>query len=266
MNGGPPAAELDPYEAYVRRDSVAGAGVHVIVVGREDQEAAERVALGLIELLRESGREADAEILMADKWFGLPRVDPFHRATERPLVLVTTARQPWTREHLGPLLEAIERCDHVVGRRSASGLARLRRWLAWVGWKLLFAVPTVDVHSPCRIHRREALEAIPIQSRSGFVDVELMAKATFLGHLIDEAPVPPLDGWSLGPIGADCAAVLKNPKFVREAESGPAEPSEGQQEGDDGPGGQDQQGRDDLQNPSALEQDHPVGGDELGER
>ena len=34
-----------------------------------------------------------------------------------PLVLVTTADEPWTADHLGPLLEAIDKSDHVIGRR-----------------------------------------------------------------------------------------------------------------------------------------------------
>ena len=41
---------------------------------------------------------------------------------------------------------------------------------------------------------REKLAAIPLQSASSFLDVEILAKATFFGHLIDEVDVPPLGG------------------------------------------------------------------------
>ena len=60
--------------------------------------------------------------------------------------------------------------------------------------RLIFAVPLRDVHSPCRLHRLDKLAAIPLQSASSFLDTEILAKATFLGHLIDEVAIPPLRG------------------------------------------------------------------------
>src|SRR5262249_8239002 len=109
-----------------------------------------------------------------------------------PLVLVTTAREPWTPAHLEPLLKAIDHSDHVVGRRPARGTEAFRRWLSMLPRRLIFAVPLLDIHSPCRLHRREKLRSIPLQSTSSLLDVEIFAKATFLGHLIDEVDVPPL--------------------------------------------------------------------------
>src|SRR5262249_7089658 len=111
-----------------------------------------------------------------------------------PLVLVTTAQESWTAAHLEPLLKAINHCDHVVGCRPARGWEWSRRRLAMLPRRLIFGVPLLDIHSPCRIHRREKLAAIPLQSTSSFLDVEIFAKATFLGHLIDEVDVPPLRG------------------------------------------------------------------------
>ena len=108
--------------------------------------------------------------------------------------------------------------------------------------RLIFAVPLDDVHSPCRLHRLPKLLAIPLQSSSSFLDIEILAKATFLGHLIDEVDVPPLScefwhgGW-----WADWKNVFKHPQF--KDLSGPAEKAEGEGERDDGPGGEDQRWR-----------------------
>ncbi len=130
-------------------------------------------------------------------------------------MLVTTAEEPWTAAHLTPLLEAIDHCDHVIGRRPAGSWARFGRWLASLPRRLVFAVPLRDIHSPCRLHRLDKLAAIPLQSSSSFLDLEILAKATFFGHLIDEVDVPPIRG----PIGSrgwwsDCRRLLRDPRFT----------------------------------------------------
>jgi hypothetical protein len=256
--------EPHPFEVHFRRESRATAGVHVLVIAVEDADRAERIARGLLDLLQLRGRAADAEIVIADKWFGLPREDALRSDSPHELVLVTTACQPWTMAHLDPMLEAIERADHVVGRRQAPWGRRLARRLAWLPRKLLFAIPVLDVHSPCRLHRREALEAIPIQSRSQFVEVEVLAKATFLGHLIDEVSVPDLAAERLARGWHDFVTVLRRPVFTREALSVPAEQTEGQTKGDDPPGGKNRQRGGELGQSRPFEQDHPIGADELG--
>ena len=54
----------------------------------------------------------------------------------------------------------------------------------------------------------------PASVGSSFLDIEILAKATFLGHLIDEVDVPPLpghswhDGW-----WADWNQLFKHPQF-----------------------------------------------------
>ena len=96
---------------------------------------------------------------------------------------------------------------------------------------------------------REKLAAIPLQSGSSFLDLEVLAKATFLGHLLSEVDVPPLAGWILrrGRL-RDLSLVLRHPDFRRPAvlaKSVPTEDAEGQVERADGPGCKD---RDRLQN------------------
>ncbi len=157
-----------------------------------------------------------------------------------PLVLVTTALEPWTPDHLAPLLAAIDHCDHVIGRRPVESGRGLVRWLRTLPRRLVFALPLLDIHSPCRLHRLEKLAAIPLQSSSSLLDLEILAKATFFGHLIDEVNVPSMAattvsrGW-----WSDLRRLLSEPLFAPDLL--PTEEAESQGEGDDRPGGQDRE-------------------------
>jgi hypothetical protein len=198
---------------------------------------------------------------------GMPLACALARGLEgarHPLVLVTTAQEPWTEAHLTPLLEAIDHCDHVIGHRPAGRWVRWKHWLSALPRRLIFAVPIRDIHSPCRLHRLEKLAAIPLQSASSFLDVEIIAKATFCGHLIDEVEVPALPGlvraqgwWS------DCRQLLRHPIFA--GPSGPSEEAQGQGEGDDGPGREDRQGRAHIEQGGPVEQDTTQRVDQLGQ-
>src|SRR5262245_531898 len=96
-----------------------GAGVQVLVVATDESaDRADVVARGLLGLLADRKRPADAEVVRADKWFGLNRPDALQDDGPHALVLVTTAAEPWTAAHLDPLLDAIDRADHVFGRRA----------------------------------------------------------------------------------------------------------------------------------------------------
>jgi hypothetical protein len=185
----------DPYERHFRREPRAGAGVDVLVLDGGAPGRAEAVGSGLVGLLRARGREAEARSLPARGEPGLGAlVFDALGATSRPLVLLTDAVEPWAAAHLDPLLTAIDTADHVVGRRPATGLAGVARRLARIRNRFVFGLPVLDPHSPCRLHRREAIAAFPLQSESDFLDIEILGKATFLGQLIAEVPVPPLLG------------------------------------------------------------------------
>jgi hypothetical protein len=188
------------------------------------------------------------------------------RDATAPLILVTTSEELWTLAHLDPLLEAIDRCDHVVGRRRLSLIARIRRWVGRLPWRFLFAVPVLDVHSPCRLHRREKLAPIPFQSSTQFLDVEILAKATFFGHMIDEVDVPPLKSPEIWSYWHDLVEVFKRPVLVKPADSGPPEDSQRQVKGDRGPGGEDGQGGGNVEPAGPLEDHAPQGADQLGQR
>ncbi len=230
----------EPIDPEFRREPRAGAGVLVIAIETADAPAADSVARGLAVLLRERGREADCVVVETRDGLARALERGLDRATA-PLVLVTGAVSPWSADHLDPLLKAIDACDHVIGRRRVGLFARMARGFGGLLWRGLFAVPVADVHSPCRLHRREALEAIVPQSASSFLDVEMLAKATFLKHLIDEVDVPPLASPGSRGVWGDFFDVFGHPRFRREP-STPAEQSQGQVEGADGPGREDRQG------------------------
>ncbi|RUL89215.1 hypothetical protein [Tautonia sociabilis] len=259
---GTPAEELlHPLDAHaIRAPLPKTAGIWAVVL-TEDEAKAEAVAESLRRLIGGRGRPLKV-VIEPDKFES--RADRLARAmagADLPIVLLTTATEPWTEAHLKPLLEAIDRCDLVLGRRRRSLPGRVLRWLAARPWALLFAIPLRDVHSPCRLSRREALEQLPPQSASRFLDVELLAKSSFFAQLVDEEDVPPLAA-SAGPPGfwGDFVDVFRRPVLRREpppAGSAPAEDPQGDEEGGDRPDGEDDQVRPDPQEPGPLE-DHPA--------
>jgi hypothetical protein len=254
----------DPFEIHSHREPLPNAGIRIIFLTDLPEANAEALIAPLVELIRELGRPVEQRIVPITGSDMGRCVSAGLAGASLPLVLVTTALEPWTKAHLDPLLEAIDHSDHVVGRRPADGWETTKRWLASVPRRMIFAVPLLDVHSPCRIHRLEKLAAIPLQSSSSFLDIEILAKATFFGHMIADVGVPPLRGlvhsraaWS------DWHLVLRHPEF-RPA-SGPAEEPQREHEGSDGPGNQDQERRADIGQARAFQDDAPQGADELGQ-
>lgn len=188
-----------------------------------------------------------------------------------PIVAIAATAEPPMRGAWESLLKALDGADHVWLRRPAGFPLSAWRWLTRASRRTVFGVPIMDVHSPLTLHRAEKLRAIPLQSGSSFVDVELPAKATFLGHVLDEAsvPAPARPTWNRGRL-RDMRLVFKSPTFrLAPAEgSGPLEPPQGEPEGHDGPGEEDRQGPQDplVPEPRPLQQDEPERGDELGQR
>lgn len=227
---------IDPFEAHFHRDPLPNAAIDVIVIASRANAESEAIASGLGSLIRGRGRDVQTRVVVI--WEGRAKaIAPALKETSAPLVLLTDATKPWQDAHLAPLLGAIDRCDHVIGRRRCSWIGAVMRWVSALPFKILFAIPARDALSPCQLHRREKLTAIPLQSCSEFLDVEILAKATFLGHLIDEAPVPAIDSLRDRGFWGDCWEVLRKPLISR-----PAEDPKRDVEGADRPGGQDAQG------------------------
>ncbi|WP_169977192.1 hypothetical protein [Tautonia rosea] len=261
---------LHPLDAHAVRAPVPKtAGIWAIVL-TEDEAKAEAVAERLRQLL--SGRGRPLRIIVEPYKYEsrAVRLKRALQGADLPLVLVTTAMEPWTEAHLNPLLKAIDHADHVLGRRRRSFLGRVVRWLACRPWAFLFAIPLRDVHSPCRLHRREALEVLPPQSSSRFLDVELLAKASFFVQLVDEEDVPPMPD-APGPAGfwGDFLEVFLHPVIRFESEpapdpkpepapdSVPAEDPQGDDEGDNRPGSEDKEVRADVHQARPFEDHAP---------
>jgi hypothetical protein len=253
----------DAFAAHRRRDPLPGAGIRIILITDQDTGTAPAVIAPLVDYLTEHGRPVEERIV--DFGEGVGFAGSLERGLEGatlPIVLVTTAREPWTIDHLEPLLKAIDEGDHVLGLRPQAARGKGTGWLGFLMQRFVFAVPLEDVHSPCRLHRLEKLAAIPLQSRSSFLDVEILAKATFLGHLIDQVDVPPLSGLSWFPGWLrDLGELLRKPRFERL--SSPAEEAQCQGERTDRPGGQDEQGKADGLHAVPVEDDLPERTDQL---
>ncbi len=186
----------DPLSERLRREPRSSAGVSVLAFDGGDPGRGQWVASSLADLVRRRGRAVETRVVPShgDGGQGVALAEAL-AATTLPLVLITRATEAWSAAHLEPLLAGINDVDHVVGRRPAGGAwPGLLRRLGGLRWRLLFAVPAGDLGSPCRLHRREALAAIPLQSESELVDLEILAKATFLEQSLREVPVPALAG------------------------------------------------------------------------
>ena len=139
-------------------------------------------------------------------------------AARHPLLFYTMGDRQYQPADLQRLLDVIDRVDLVTGCRAGRvpplwwrGLALLYRigarilfglsmaaspcWLGRVGrgsrWlaRWLFGVRVHDPECAFRLFRRSIFRRIPIQSDGDFAQVEILAKANFLGHLMDETPV-----------------------------------------------------------------------------
>ena len=207
---------FDPYEAHFHRDPLPGAAVRVVAIAEGDAGRAQAVAQALVDLLARRGRAAESVVVEAN-------ATGWGRALERglegsscPVAIVTSAIEPPSDAHLDPLLAAIDHCDHVVGRRRASLPAR-RACAGWRAWPGGSCSPSRCATSIRRsgLHRLEKLAAIPLQSISAFLDVEILAKATFFGQLIDEVDIPALAGHRRGQYWFDLVAVFRRPVLVR---------------------------------------------------
>lgn len=140
-------------------------------------------------------------------------------AARYPLLFYTTCDQQYQAADLQRLLERIDQVHLVSGYRVFAPVPRWLRWVGrlyrgllrlvcgesgeplpgWLGWsghlrhslaRLFFGVHFQDVDCAFRLFRRSIFARIPIQSDGSFAQVEVLAKANFLGCLMFEEPVP----------------------------------------------------------------------------
>jgi glycosyltransferase involved in cell wall biosynthesis len=139
-------------------------------------------------------------------------------AARFPLLLTSTCDRQFPPEEAKKLLGDIDRVHLAAGYRVNRpvplplrvlgffyrlflrvGLAHpvepLAGWLGWRAWaahlraRLLFGLRVRDVYGPFRLYRRSVFDRLPIQSDGDFVQVEVLAKANFLGCVMTETPV-----------------------------------------------------------------------------
>ena len=139
-------------------------------------------------------------------------------AARHPLLLTATCDRQYQPEDLQRLLADIDKVHLAVGYRAwqpvplplrvlgwlyrlfirvalAHPLEPLPGWLGWGGWaahvraRLCFGLRVHDVLCPFRLYRGAIFGRIPIQSDGPFAQVEVLAKANFLGYVMTETPV-----------------------------------------------------------------------------
>jgi glycosyltransferase involved in cell wall biosynthesis len=135
-----------------------------------------------------------------------------------PLLAYCTCDDQYQPADLKRFLEQIDKVDLVTSYRLWLPVPRLLRWLGrlwrtvvrvlfgisleplpcWLGdrgqqkrWfaRWIFGVRVHDVESAFRVFRRSVFDRLPIQSNGPFAQVEILAKANFLGCWMAEVPV-----------------------------------------------------------------------------
>jgi len=108
------------------------------------------------------------------------------RQTRFPILLMVDEAVSVDRSEFEMLLERLELCDIVVGRRK-------KRWswtsLAWPVDRMVrsvLGVPFTDPFCPIKIARREAVCEIHLDRDGKLADLEMLAKGTYLVRLVDE--------------------------------------------------------------------------------
>src|SRR5262249_18281 len=131
----------DPFAAHAHREPLPDAGIRVVLLTELSDEDAEGLLAPLLAQIDALGRPVERRIARLNGCGLGTAVDRSLADAHWPLVLVTTATEPWSKEHLDPLLEAIDHADHVVGRRPADRWQRGKQWLASLPRRLVFALP-----------------------------------------------------------------------------------------------------------------------------
>lgn len=177
---------------------------------------------------------------------------------KQPLVFYTGCDHAYNPADLRTLLQRIndgdpetgKKIDVVNGYRAGTSLAgwvkwRERLWRIFLrvtlgldvppkaGWlgaeahrysrllRAVFGLRIVDVNSRFKLLRKRIFERIPIQSDGDFVHAEILAKANFLGCLMDEVPIAQRPGPfaahpeppAPAPLGQELRRVFANPDF-----------------------------------------------------
>jgi glycosyltransferase involved in cell wall biosynthesis len=172
-------------------------------------------------------------------------------ASTNPLVFYTSTDHSWQPSDLPRMLKSLDVRDEYTGKqvelvnghRRGTVWPPKRLWLnriyrgfvrvafghspeprkGWLGasesrywWKcrLLFGLRVGDINSKFKLFRRSVLDRMEIQSDGEFVHAEILAKANFLGCMMDEVVLADRDPPPPAPdVRAEMWRVFHNPKF-----------------------------------------------------
>lgn len=130
-----------------------------------------------------------------------------------PILLLASPEVRLTREKIAELIELLDDCDLVVGKRD-----RVSTWWTWPWEKVIrgfFGVPVSDPLCPVKVMRKAAVNGVVLQSRGPLADFELIAKLTFMTSLMDECPVESVTspGRLAGHLVSGCVDLVRNLLF-----------------------------------------------------
>lgn len=209
---------LDAWSARLVRQPMGQAPADLICL-RENETNIEAEKSSAAETLRRKGRLG--QIIELDVTgpteFGPALTEAIARV-QSPLVVLSTARAEWNKDTADRLFKAIDSADLAVGVRPAATFqmkfqrtvgALLRGWFWGAG--------VSDPLSPYLIARAEGLKKFPLQSKTRFAWVEMVAKWNFLDALIHEEPLPVAPPWSAPIYGRglnfDKRSLFQKPRF-----------------------------------------------------
>lgn len=198
------------------RPPIAGAPLSVILLAADDNRVEEQVE-AWADCLKQVGKDHEMLLILGDSEAAasptkdiLPAKYPHLRIlhsnvpglgaclrtglpeTRHPLVFYTVLNESYQPKDLAELLKWIDKVDLVCGTRLTPtgpyrktwverGLKFLARWF--------FGIRLSDPDCWFMLARRSIFARIPIQSDGQFAQVEVLAKANFLGGIMTEAPV-----------------------------------------------------------------------------
>lgn len=198
----------------IRKTLSAFGGGEVICVGAKgDGESPAVVGQheGLGELLGRATEKARSKLLLICQYGATVGTGDLKEMLER----IETPRPQPAEDSEPPMANVLDHVDIVVGRRPGrrgGGIGRMLRDSA-------FGIPVADIDSGVVLVRRKLLADIPLHSRSSFAMIELVAKANFMGHVLDEVLFSEDSGGGepedKPARRADARAMFREPKFPK---------------------------------------------------
>jgi glycosyltransferase involved in cell wall biosynthesis len=175
---------FEEYDAYLKS---LGREYEIVIVDNASSDGTAPLAA------RKCSGHAQTRLfrLSADRGFGRA-LHVGIEAAHYPLLFYTVCDPGYRAADLGRLLEHIDHVDLIAGfrvnnsgRSPISWRDRGYRWLA----RVLFAVRLKDLRCVFVLARRKMFQRILLQSKTVAAQVEIIAKANFLGYLMTETAV-----------------------------------------------------------------------------